>query len=450
MSQKLSKAIFEDYEEKTPSSRKLRQEARQLFPGGVQHNIRFFSPYPFYVTRAKGQHIYDVDGNEYTDHWMGHMALILGHTPSPIVKALKRQIPNGTHFGVVNTQQVELGRKVHELVPCAEMVRFCCSGTEATMYASRLARGYTKRRVILKIEGGWHGGNPTLHKAVTSPYEKADSLGILEEETRYTRTIPFNDLEESRRVIRENASDLAMVLVEPMMGSGAIPGEKEFLRGLREETEKVGAALAFDEVITGFRLGLGGAQEYYGIRPDICTLGKILGGGMHIGAVCGRRDILGIADPTRPIPKSEKVWIGGGTFSGNPMSMTAGLAMLQTLSEGRDRIYPRINRYAQRARKGIDRIFDRYDIPTVTTGLGSLFLTHFLKKQNLTVRSPGEKIANTDKELQHVYYVSMVATHGVFFLPEHTGTFSFAHTRADLDRLLAATEGFARKLKESR
>ena len=450
MSHRLSEAIFKDYEEKTPSSRKLYQEARNLFPGGVQHNIRFFSPYPFYVIRARGQHIYDLDGNEYTDHWMGHMALILGHTPSPIVRALARQLPNGTHFGVVNSQQVELGRKVHELVPCAEMVRFCCSGTEATMYASRLARGYTRRRVILKIEGGWHGGNPTLHKAVTSPYEKADSLGMLEEETRYTKTIPFNDLENSRRVIRENAPDLAMVLVEPMMGSGAIPGEENFLRGLRDETEKVGAILAFDEVITGFRLGLGGAQEYYGIKPDICTLGKILGGGMHIGAICGRKDILSVADPTRPIPKSEKVWIGGGTFSGNPMTMTAGLAMLRTLTEGKDTIYPRINRYAQRARKGIDRIFERYDIPTVTTGLASLFLTHFLKNPNLRVRSPGEKIANTDRELQHLYYISMVTTHGVFFLPEHTGTFSFAHARLDLDRLLAATESFARKLKESR
>ena len=446
----LSEEIFKEYQEKTPRSRKLYQEARNLFPGGVQHNIRFFAPYPFYVTKAKGQHLYDVDGNEYTDHWMGHMALILGHTPRLIVKALAEQLPNGTHFGVVNTKQLELGKKVHELISCAEMVRFCCSGTEATMYASRLARGYTRRRVVLKIEGGWHGGNPALHKAVTSPYEKSDSLGILEEETHYTKTIRFNDLEDARHQIRENASDLAMVLVEPMMGSGAIPGEASFLQGLREETTKVGALLAFDEVITGFRLGLGGAQQHYGIKPDICTLGKILGGGMPIGAICGRKDILSVADPTRPVPKNEKVWIGGGTFSGNPMTMTAGLAMLQTLSEGKDTIYPRINRYTERARKDIDRIFDQHGVPTCTTGLGSLFLTHFLKNRNLTVRSQGEKIANTDRELQHLYYISMVATHNVFFLPEHTGTFSFAHTRVDLERLLEATEIFAKRLKNSR
>jgi glutamate-1-semialdehyde 2,1-aminomutase len=450
MSRILLSEVSLEYEKKTPRSKAIYEDAKKLFPGGVQHNIRFFHPYPFYVVRAKNQHLYDVDGNEYVDYWMGHMALILGHTPDPIVRAIEEQAGRGTHFGTVSTQQLELGKMVRSLVPCAEMVRFCCSGTEATMYASRLARAYTRRRVILKIEGGWHGGNPVLHKAVTSPYERAESLGILEEENRYTKTIQLNDLDGSRRTIKENAQDLAMVLVEPVMGSGCIPCEAEYLKGLREETERAGALLVFDEVITGFRLAPGGGQEFYGVKPDLCTLGKILGGGMHIGAICGRADIMALADPTRPVSKEEKVWIGGGTFSGNPLTMVAGLAMLRTLAEGRDRIYPKINRLAEKAREGVDRIFDASEVPALTTGAGSLLVTHFLRKPGLTIRNAREKATNSDRELQHLYYLSMIATHNVFFLPEHTGSFSYAHTDDDLERLLDATETFARRLRSGR
>jgi len=449
MVSKLLEIISREYEEKTPKSKALYDKAKELFSGGVQHNIRFFPPYPFYVDRAKAQHLYDLDGNRYVDFWMGHMGLILGHSPRPVVEVLRKQVGNGTHFGVVNEQQVELGRKVTELVPCAEMVRFCCSGTEATMYATRLARGFTRRKVVLKIEGGWHGGNPALHRAVTSPYDKPDSLGILEEETMYTKMIELNDLDGARRAIGEYSSDLAMVLVEPLMGSGCIPSEVDFLKGLREETERVGALLVFDEVITGFRLSLGGGQEFYGVKPDLCTLGKILGGGLHVGAVCGRRDVMSYADPTRKVPKHERVWIGGGTYSGNPLTMVAGLATLNILSEGRDEIYPRINGLTEKARKEVDAVFDKYGIPTLSTGKGSLLVTHFLRKPGLTVRNSGEKVGNTDRELQFLYYLSMIVSHNIFFLPEHTGAVSTAHTAGDIDTMLEATELFANRLKAS-
>ena len=450
MVSKLLEDISREYEEKTPKSKAFYDEAKKLFPGGIQHNIRFFPPYPFYVDKAAGQHLHDVDGNRYVDLWMGHMALILGHSPKPVVEALRKQIGNGTHLGVVNEQQVELGRKATELVPCAEMIRFCCSGTEATMYATRLARGFTRRRVVLKVEGGWHGGNPALHRAVTSPYDRPESLGILEGETMYTKMIQLNDLEGARRAIRENASDLAMVLVEPLMGSGCIPSEVDFLKGLREETEKAGALLVFDEVITGFRLSLGGGQEFYGVKPDLCTLGKILGGGLHIGAVCGRRDVMSLADPTRKAPKNEKAWIGGGTFSGNPLTMVAGLTTLNTLAERKDEIYPKINGLTEKARKEIDAIFDEEGIPTLTTGKGSLFVTHFLKKPGLTVTNSAEKVGNTDRELQFLYYLSMMVSHNIFFLPEHSGAVSTAHISGDIETMLEATEHFARRLKASR
>jgi len=242
---------------------------------------------------------------------------------------------------------------------------------------------------------------------------------------------------------------LAMVLVEPLMGSGCIPSEVDFLKGLREETEKIGALLVFDEVITGFRLSLGGGQQFYGVKPDLCTLGKILGGGLHMGAVCGRRDIMSLADPTRKVPKNEKVWMGGGTYSGNPLAMVAGLATLNTLSEGRDEIYPRLNNLTDKARREIDATFDKEGIPTLTTGKGSLLVTHFLKKPGLTVRNAGEKARNTDTELQFLYYLGMMVSHNIFFLPEHTGAISTAHTSADIDTMLEATELFANRLKAS-
>jgi glutamate-1-semialdehyde 2,1-aminomutase len=450
MSAKLLEVISHEYGEKTQKSKSLYEEAKGLFPGGVQHNIRFFPPYPFYVDRAKGQYIQDIDGNRYVDFWMGHMGLILGHSPRPVVEALRKQVGNGTHFGVVNKQQVELGKKVKGLVPCADLVRFCCSGTEATMYVTRLARGFTRRRVVIKIRGGWHGGNPALHQAVTSPYDKPDSLGILDGETAYTKTIELNDFEGARNTIREYSSDLAMVLVEPVMGSGCIPSELDFLKGLREETQRVDALLVFDEVITGFRLALGGAQQSYGVKPDLCTLGKILGGGLPIGAICGRKDIMSVTDPTRKVPKNEKVWIGGGTFSGTPLTMIAGLATLDTLSESKEEIYPRISGLAEKARKEIDAIFEKKGIPSLTTRKASLFVTHFLRKPELTVRNSSEKIRNTDIELQFLYYMSMIASHNIFFLPEHTGAVSAAHTTANIEKMLRATEQFAKRLKANR
>ncbi|MFQ6075012.1 MAG: aspartate aminotransferase family protein [Candidatus Bathyarchaeia archaeon] len=443
---KVMEGAVSEYLKKTPKSREIYEKAREIFPGGIQHNIRFFKPYPFFVNRAEDQHLYDVDGNEYTDYWMGHMALILGHTPKPVVEALEKQVAKGTQWGTTNTLAVELGKKVCEAVPCAEMVRFCVTGTESTMYAVRLARSYTGRRLVLKMEGGWHGGNPILQRAVSAPFEIPESRGILEEETKNVGFIPFNDPDTARGRIRDNAEDLACVIVEPLMsGGGALPAEADFLETLREETERYGALLIFDEVITGFRLALGGGQEHYGIKPDLCTFGKILGGGLPMGAVCGRRDVMELADPTR-FRKKERTWIGGGTFSGNPMSMASGLAMITTLAENREKIYGKINRLGEEAREKTDAIFDDYDIPSLTAGLGSLLMTHFLKDRDVTIKGAGDRARYTDRQIQFAYYFSLIVSHGVYFLPEHTGSISYAHTREDVDRLLEGTEGFARKL----
>jgi len=278
----------DEYTQKTSRSKKLFERAMKVMPGGVCHNIRYFPPYPLYIDGqkgAKGSKIYDVDGNELIDFWMGHYTMILGHAP-PFINALKEQLEYGTHWGIVNDLQVELAELVNKLVPCAEMIRFGVSGTEATMYAVRLARAYTKRRIIAKVEGGWHGGNTDLSVAIHQPYDKPDSAGLLSEATKYTIGLPFNDIEVTSQILRKHKDDLAAVIIEPVVGAGGfIPAEKDYLKALRELTEEFDGELIFDEIITGFRLALGGAQEFYGIIPDLATFGKILGGGMPIGGI---------------------------------------------------------------------------------------------------------------------------------------------------------------------
>ena len=438
--------IVRAYKEKTHVSHEFYEKLRLTFPGGILHNIRFFKPYPFIVSRAREQHLYDLDCNEYTDYWMGHMALILGHTPKAVIEAIKRQSEHGTHFGTANAIAAELGDRVRSLVPCAEKVRFCCSGTESTMYASRLMRAYTGNRIILKAEGGWHGGNLPLHKGVTSPFEIPESRGILPEEVANTKTFVYNDVEGARRSIHRHRDDLAGVIVEPVQG-GAIPAHTEFLKALREETEALDVLLAFDEVITGFRLGLGGGQEYYHVTPDLCTLGKVLGGGMPIGAVCGSDELMALVDPTSTKLKGDFTWIGGGTFSGNPMTMTAGNAMLRLLANAEGSVYGKINRLAEWARTDIDTIFSEYDVPSYTGGLTSLLMTFFLTAEGLPVTSKTHVITNTDPQLQHAYYLYLMTHAGIFFLPAHTGAVSYAHEDEDIDRMLEATVNFARLIR---
>ncbi|TET60535.1 aminotransferase class III-fold pyridoxal phosphate-dependent enzyme, partial [Candidatus Aerophobetes bacterium] len=271
-------AVLKDYRTRTPESEKLFERAKKVMAGGVCHNIRYFPPYPFYIKEARGSKVWDVDGNEYIDLWMAHYEAILGHSPEIIVNEVSRILSKGMHWGLVNEYQVELAELICQVVPSAEKVRFCCSGTEATMYAVRLARAFTGKSVILKVEGGWHGANTDLSVAIHSPYEEKESAGLLPEVSRYTKSIPFNDVEGSLRIMRQNAENLAAVLIEPVPGQGYVPAESGYLEALREEARKLDALLIFDEVIDGFRLSLGGAQEKYGITPDLTTLGKILGG----------------------------------------------------------------------------------------------------------------------------------------------------------------------------
>ena len=430
------------YESRTRSSRRLFERAKGVFAGGVNHNARYYEPYPLFVSKARGELVWDEDGNRYTDYWMGHMALILGHSPKVVVDALKEQAPNGTHFGMGSRLSVELGEEVQRTVPCAEAMRFCNTGAEATMYLVRLARGYTGRRMIIKMAGGWHGFNTELNKGVHKPFDSAESAGILEEEQSHVRNVRFNDLAAAEAEVARAGGDVAAIFLEPVLGAGGcIPADRDYLRGLRELADRSGALLAFDEIITGYRLALGGAQERYGVEPDLATFGKVAGGGMPLGLVCGRKEILALASPTN---RERFVSIGGGTFSENPMTMAAGLATVRYLRVHAKTIYPRLEKMGDEARTGIDRASEENGVETHTTGIGSLFLTHF----GPAPRS-AEDTAGEDRKTKVDYALHLMAN-GIFLLPGHPGGISTCHTKDDIGRLSAVTGKFALSLRKSR
>jgi glutamate-1-semialdehyde 2,1-aminomutase len=424
-----------NYKRKTPRSKRLYSRSEKVFPGGISHNIRYFEPYPFFVNAAKGRQLHDIDNNRYTDYWMGHWALILGHSPRPVADALAAQVRKGTLYGTVNDASVELAETIQKLMPRAEMMRFSTTGSEATMYAVRLARAKTGRRVIAKAIGGWHGFNTTLLQTVNYPFEAEEGPGLVQDEGQYVESIPFNNLEASLKVLETIKDDLACVIIEPVLGgAGCIPPADGYLQGLQEFAKKNGSLFILDEIVTGFRVSLHGAMSKYRLEPDLFTLGKICGGGLPIGIVCGDREVMSLADPVSIRDKEARCAIGGGTFSANPATMAAGLATLNFLKKN-SQVYRKIDRLGGAARKGLAKIFADARIPCQVTGLGSIFLTHFGKD---SVQDASD-VATSDKGILAKYHLALM-DHGIFFLPTKMGAFSYAHDDGDVRRLLIATE----------
>jgi glutamate-1-semialdehyde 2,1-aminomutase len=430
--------MSEEYISKTPKSKALYERAKKVLPAGVSYGIRYFEPYPFYVAKAKGSKLYDVDGNEYIDFWLGHTALILGHSPPQIVKAVEKQLENGTHYGVSHELEIALAEQVTKMVPSAEMLRFTNSGTEANMYATRLARAYTGRRKIAKFEGGWHGGYDALHVAVKPPFDVPESAGLTPGAVQDTIVLPFNDLEGVKKRLK---GEIAGIIIEPVLGVGGGPtAEKEFLKGLRELCDEKGILLIFDEVITGFRLAPGGAQQYFGVKPDVTTLGKILGGGFPIGAFCGRREVMERVNMLRY--QRPQLSFHGGTFVANPITMAAGLATLKILEDGQ--LINKMNKLGDKIREELREIFGVNGVDVQATGVGSMFNTLFTKEAvkdaNVTFRSNRKK---------HADYHSNLIANGVFFLPTHNGVLSTAHSNADIEKLFSETEKYAKTCKKA-
>ena len=425
------------YADRTKGSYGLHQRARRVLPAGVSYSIRSLPPHPFYVERAQGAKLYDVDGNVYTDYWMGHGALLLGHAPGAVVEAVKTQLPLGTHYGFSHPLEVEMAEQIVKHIPCAEMVRFTNSGTEANMYCLRLARAYTGRWGVVKVEGGWHGGYDGLHAYVSRPYGRVESAGLNPKAVEDVKAVPFNDVEAARRMVKDFKP--ACFILEPVMAAaGFITPEPGYLEALREICDEEGVLLVFDEVVTGFRMGLGGAQGYYGVKPDLSVLGKIMGGGFPVGAFCGPQEIMELIDHEKHSEPEERS-AHGGTFTANPISMAAGLATIKTLLDGR--VYRHVNGLGERIRRGLDDIFQGSQLEASVTGVGSMFAVHF---QANPPKSAGEA-AKGDVEAARAYFTHMLEHNIVYLTPTVCHCWvSNAHSEEDVEEFLSATEEFVK------
>ena len=401
----------------------------KLHVNGVSHNIRFYEPYPFVVKSSSGKNLIDVDDNKYTDYWMGHWSLILGHGNKDVKNSLKKQIEKSWMYGTVNEQTMKLSELISKAVPVAEKIRYVTSGTEATMYAVRLARSVTGRKIIAKIDGGWHGYTSDLLKSVNWPFTESESSGVVNEEKIVS--IPYNDLEGSLKILKKHAKDLAGVIIEPVLGgAGCIPATADYLKGIQEFIHKNKSLFILDEIVTGFRFRYGCLYPTMKLNPDIVTLGKIVGGGMAIGVICGKKEIMEYADTTGK-KKSERSYVGGGTFSANPASMTSGYATLSVLKNNNP-IYSKINDLGEHTRKELTKSFDG---KVIVTGKGSLFMTHFVKN-GITEITNATQASMCDVKALHDYHFKMIAHDEVFFLPGKLGAISNAHTKADIKKMV--------------
>jgi glutamate-1-semialdehyde 2,1-aminomutase len=424
-----------EYKKKTPQSAKLFAKSAKLHVNGVSHNIRFYEPYPFVVKSSTGKNLVDVDSNKYTDYWMGHWSLILGHGQKNVKDALKKQIEKSWMYGTVNEQSILLSELISKSVPAAEKIRYVTSGTEATMYAVRLARSVTGKKIIAKIDGGWHGYTSDLLKSVNWPFTESESSGVVNEEKIVS--MPYNNLEASLSILKKHSSDLAGVIIEPVLGGGGcIPAESDYLKGIQEFCKKNNSLFILDEIVTGFRFRYGCIYPTMKLDPDIVTLGKIVGGGMAIGVMCGKKEIMEYADTTGK-KKSERSYVGGGTFSANPTSMTAGFATLSILKNKKS-IYSTINSIGDYARKELTKVFDGKG---VVTGKGSLFMTHFVNNGIVEITNAAQA-AICDTKALHNYHFKMIAHDGIFFLPGKLGAISYAHTKQDIKKMVLATTDY--------
>jgi glutamate-1-semialdehyde 2,1-aminomutase len=429
----LEKKYQIEYKKKTKTSAKIFAKSLKLHVNGVSHNIRYYEPYPFVVKSSNGKNLVDVDGNKYVDYWMGHWSLILGHGPKNVKDALKKQIEKSWMYGTVNEQTIKLSELISKAVPVAEKIRYVTSGTEATMYAVRLARSATGRKIIAKIDGGWHGYTSDLLKSVNWPFTESESSGVVNEEKIVS--IPYNDLESSLEILKKHAKDLAGVIIEPVLGgAGCIPATQDYLRGIQEFVHKNKSLLILDEIVTGFRFRYGCLYPTMKLDPDIVTLGKIVGGGMAIGVMCGKKEIMEYAD-TRGKKKSERSYVGGGTFSANPASMASGFATLSEL-KNKNSTYAKINDLGEYARKELSKSFDG---KAIVTGKGSLFMTHFIKN-GITEVTNASQASMCDVKASHDHHFKMIAHDGIFFLPGKLGAISNAHTKQDIKRMILAAD----------
>ncbi len=422
-------------------SERLFAEALSCIPGGVNSPVRAFRAVggqPFFAERAQGARVWDVDGNEYIDYVGTWGPAILGHAHLPIIRAVQQAAERGTSFGIPHPAEVTMARLICSVVPSVKKVRMCNSGTEATMSAVRLARGFTGRTKIIKFEGCYHGHVDSLLVKAGSgalTFGHPDSAGVPPEFTQHTLVLPFNDLERVRAAFAAHPGQIAGLILEPVPGNAGVYLPKpEFLPFLREITRAEGAVLIFDEVMTGFRLGLAGAQGRYGITPDLTCFGKIIGGGLPVGAFGGRADIMDCLAPLGPVYQA-------GTLSGNPLAMAAGRAALEELQTGR--AYERLEELGAQLEAGLRTAARAAGVPMQLNRCGSMLCGYF------THRPVGNlaEAMQSDRERFAKYFHGMLAE-GIYLAPSQfeAGFLSVAHTPEDLERTIAAAAKVLRTL----
>ncbi len=419
-------------------SQALFEEAKRCLVGGVNSPVRAMKPYPFFTARGKGCRIYDIDGSSYIDYCLAYGPLILGHAYPKVIKAVKEQAEKGTVYGTPTEIEVKFAKKIVKHVPSAEVVRFVNTGTEATMAAIRLARGYTGRKKIIKFEGAFHGAHDyVLVKAGSgaTTHGVPNSLGVPGETTKNTLLASFNS-EESVEKILKREKDVAAVIVEPIIGNaGCIMPKEGYLQFLREITQENNALLIFDEVITGYRLSLGGAQEYYNVTPDVTTIGKIIGGGLPIGAIVARREVMEQFSPVGKVYQA-------GTFNGNPLSMVAGYAAVSELEKGR--VYKKLEKLGKRMRNGLKEISEKLEIKARTYGVASMFQIYFTDREVVDYRTALKSNAEFFLKFQRE-----LLKRGVFLPPSQyeCNFISYAHGENEIEETLHKVEEVLRRLR---
>ena len=421
---------------KTEQSRKLHKRAEQLIPGGVNSPVRAFRAVggePLYIVRGQGSHMWDADGNEYVDYIGSWGPLILGHAAPTVVEAVISAARNGTSFGASTPTEADLAELVISALPHMHKVRFVGSGTEATMSAIRLARAYTKRKYIVKFEGCYHGHADSLLVKAGSGVATLGipgSAGVPEEFTQFTLALPFNDVDVLETTFKKFRHQIACVIVEPVVGNmGCVPPARGYLEALRAITTRDKALLVFDEVMTGFRLAFGGAQELYAIQPDLTTLGKIIGGGLPVGAYGGPSEIMELVAPLGPMYQA-------GTLSGNPLAMAAGYATLRYLREHKD-IYAKLDKFSAEVVAGVAAAAKDAGVNMCHNRVGSMF-TWFFARGPIT---DWTSAATCDTEAFGRFFRAML-DNGIYLPPSQfeSAFMSAAHTERDLQQTIAAAK----------
>jgi glutamate-1-semialdehyde 2,1-aminomutase len=419
---------------KENKSKALFERAKKTFPGGVNSPVRAFEPYPFFVESAQGSKMVDADNKTYVDYCMAYGALLLGHANAEVLEAVKAQLAKGTLYGAPTELEVQFAEQISKASPRMEMMRLVSTGTEATMHAIRTARGYTNRKKIVKFDGCFHGSHDSvLVKAGSgaATFGVPNSLGIPEETTKNTIVLPYNNVEALEAAFKKEGNGIAAVIVEPVMGNvGLILPKKDYLSSLRKITSAYGSVLIFDEIITGFRLALGGAQEYFGVKPDMATLGKVLGGGFPLAAFGGKKEIMQNISPVGKVYQA-------GTFSGNPVSATAGMAILIFLSKNKNQIYPKLEKNAFELKKALTDQAATYKLPAQVYSIASMYQIFFTKEQ-VTDNACAK---HSDAAMFTAYFQELLRQ-GVFIPPSQYETcfVSAAHTEDDLKFTVNAFE----------